>query len=88
MPGLVRVWNRVDSARRARDVRRHGKPALLQMKCPKPFPGWCSAVVSGGACECRARRCGHADAPACDGYSEPDEACIFALTGCDCLRIP
>jgi hypothetical protein len=31
--------------------------------------GRCSAVASGGACECRRTACGDADAPACAGFS-------------------
>jgi hypothetical protein len=50
--------------------------------------GRCSAVVSGGACECRATACGDADAPACNGYCQRDEACIYAVTGCKCVGIP
>lgn len=50
--------------------------------------GRCSAVVSGGACECRTTPCGDADAPSCEGFCERDEACIFDLTGCRCVSIP
>jgi hypothetical protein len=48
----------------------------------------CSAVASGGACECRSTACGDADAPSCEGYCRPDEACLFLLTGCECVSIP
>lgn len=50
--------------------------------------GHCSAVASGGACQCRRTPCGDADAPRCEGYCAPDEACIFDLTGCRCVSIP
>jgi hypothetical protein len=50
--------------------------------------GTCSAVASGGACECRTTACGDASAPECDGFCKPDEACIFDLTGCSCQSIP
>jgi hypothetical protein len=50
--------------------------------------GHCSAVASGGACECRTTPCGDADSPSCDGFCAPDEACIFTVTGCSCLSIP
>jgi hypothetical protein len=50
--------------------------------------GRCSAVASGRACECPATPCGDADSPECDGYCQPDELCIFAITGCDCVSIP
>ena len=50
--------------------------------------GHCSAVVSGGACECRTTPCGDADSPSCDGFCAPDEACIFTVTGCSCASIP
>lgn len=50
--------------------------------------GRCSAVASGGACECRRTPCGDADAPSCQGFCERDEACIFDLTGCRCVSIP
>jgi hypothetical protein len=48
----------------------------------------CAAVASGGACECRSTPCGDADAPSCNGFCRPDEACIFLLTGCKCASIP
>lgn len=51
--------------------------------------GRCGAVVGTGACECRTTSCGDASAPECDGVcSSPDEACIFDVTGCSCVRIP
>jgi hypothetical protein len=50
--------------------------------------GHCSAVVSGGACECRTTACGDADAPECNGFCSPGEACIFTLTDCSCVNIP
>ena len=50
--------------------------------------GRCSVVVSGGACECQRTSCGDADAPSCEGFCEPDEACVFDLTGCRCVSIP
>jgi hypothetical protein len=50
--------------------------------------GHCSAVASGGACECRATPCGDADSPSCEGYCARDEACVFTLTGCNCVSIP
>jgi hypothetical protein len=51
--------------------------------------GHCSAVTSGGACECRTTACGDASAPECNGFcNEPSESCTFNLTGCSCVRIP
>jgi len=50
--------------------------------------GHCSAVASGGACQCRRTACGDADAPACAGFCAGDEACVFDLTGCRCASIP
>jgi hypothetical protein len=50
--------------------------------------GHCSAVTSGGACECRTTPCGDADAPECNGFCSPGEACTFDLTGCSCFNIP
>ena len=50
--------------------------------------GRCSAVASGGACQCRRTTCGDADAPSCAGFCERDQACIFDLTGCRCVSIP
>src|SRR5882724_7204534 len=50
--------------------------------------GHCSAVASGGACECRTTPCGDADSPSCDGFCAPDEACIFTVTDCSCVSIP
>src|SRR5262245_31566285 len=48
----------------------------------------CSAVASGGDCECRSTPCGNADQPQCNGFCRPNEACIFELTGCKCASIP
>lgn len=50
--------------------------------------GHCSAITSGGACECRTTPCGDADAPECNGFCGAGEACTFDLTGCSCLNIP
>ena len=51
--------------------------------------GHCAATAGSGACECRTTACGDADQPACDGFcSDPNEACIFTLTGCSCTTIP
>ena len=50
--------------------------------------GHCSAITSGGACECRTTPCGDADAPECNGFCGAGEACTFDLTGCRCLNIP
>jgi hypothetical protein len=53
--------------------------------------GHCSAVTSGGACQCRRTACGDADAPACEGFCAPDEACVLDLSltgGCHCVSIP
>ena len=51
--------------------------------------GHCSATAGSGACECRTTSCGSADQPACDGFcSDPNEACVFTLTGCSCVTIP
>jgi hypothetical protein len=50
--------------------------------------GHCSAVASGGDCECRTTACGDADAPECNGFCSPGEACIFTLTECSCVNIP
>jgi hypothetical protein len=50
--------------------------------------GHCSAVASGGACECRTTKCSDADAPSCDGYCDNGEACIYDITGCTCVNIP
>ena len=50
--------------------------------------GHCSAVASGGACECRTTPCGDADSPLCDGFCAPDEACVFTVTDCRCVSIP
>lgn len=49
----------------------------------------CGAAVGTGSCECRATSCGDADAPTCDGFcDDPDEACVFVLSGCDCVGLP
>jgi len=50
--------------------------------------GHCTAVTSGGACECRTTPCGDADAPQCNGFCGAGEACTFDLTGCSCFSIP
>ena len=51
--------------------------------------GHCSAVTSGGACECRSTACGDASTPECRGFcTDPSESCTFNLTGCSCVRIP
>ena len=50
--------------------------------------GHCSAVTSGGACECRTTPCGDADAPECNGFCGAGQSCTFDLTGCRCLNIP
>ena len=50
--------------------------------------GHCSAVTSGGACECRTTACGDASAPECNGFCNPGQACTFDITGCSCLNIP
>src|SRR5207245_1614866 len=50
--------------------------------------GHCSAVTSGGACECRTTACGDADAPECNGFCDPGQACTFYFTECKCLDIP
>jgi hypothetical protein len=50
--------------------------------------GRCSAVVAGGACECRTTSCGDASAPECNGFCERGEACIFTVTDCSCASIP
>jgi hypothetical protein len=50
--------------------------------------GHCSAVLSGGACECRSTPCGDADSPECEGYCDRDEACVYDLDGCRCVSIP
>jgi hypothetical protein len=50
--------------------------------------GHCSAVTSGGACECRTTACGDADAPECNGFCDPGKSCTFDLTGCSCVDIP
>jgi hypothetical protein len=49
----------------------------------------CGAVVGTAECACQSVACGDADAPECSGFcSDPDEACIFNVTGCGCVRIP
>ena len=50
--------------------------------------GHCSAVTSGGACECRTTACGDADAPECNGFCGAGQSCTFDLTGCSCFDIP
>jgi hypothetical protein len=51
--------------------------------------GRCSATVESGGCECRTTACGDADAPECNGFCQDrDEACVFSVTGCSCVRIP
>ena len=51
--------------------------------------GFCRAVVGSGDCECTNVACGDADSPECNGgCSNPDEACIFDLSGCSCVDIP
>ena len=50
--------------------------------------GHCSAVTSGGACECRTTACGDADAPECNGFCDPGKSCTFDVTGCSCFNIP
>ena len=51
--------------------------------------GHCSAVTSGGACECRTTACGDASAPQCNGFcTNPGDSCTFNLTGCSCISIP
>ncbi len=59
--------------------------------CGGTCPGGqtCGAAVGTGSCECRTTSCGDADAPTCDGFcDDPEQACIFDLTGCDCVDIP
>jgi hypothetical protein len=41
--------------------------------------GHCSAVTSGGACECRTTACGDASAPECDGFCSAGKSCTFDL---------
>jgi len=51
--------------------------------------GHCAATAASGACECRTTACGDADQPQCNGFcSDPNEACVFTLTGCSCTTIP
>ena len=51
--------------------------------------GHCAATAASGACECRTTSCGDANQPQCNGFcSDPNEACIFTLTGCSCTTIP
>ena len=50
--------------------------------------GHCSAVTSGGACECRTTACGDASAPECDGFCDHGQSCTFDITGCSCFNIP
>lgn len=49
----------------------------------------CGAAVGTGSCECRGTSCGDADAPTCDGAcDDPGKACVFLLSGCECVDIP
>lgn len=49
----------------------------------------CGAAAGTASCECRAVTCADADAPECAGACpDPRDACIFAVTGCRCVRIP
>ena len=50
--------------------------------------GHCSAVTSGGACECRTTPCGDADSPECNGFCSAGQSCTLDLTGCNCIDIP
>jgi hypothetical protein len=51
--------------------------------------GHCAATAASGACECRTTACGDADQPQCNGFcSDPNEACVFTLSGCSCTTIP
>jgi hypothetical protein len=51
--------------------------------------GHCSATAGSGACACRTTSCGSADQPQCNGFcSDPNEACVFTVTGCSCIGIP
>jgi hypothetical protein len=51
--------------------------------------GHCAATAASGACECRTTACGDASRPQCNGFcSDPNEACVFTLTGCSCTTIP
>jgi hypothetical protein len=51
--------------------------------------GHCAATATSGACECRTTACGDANQPQCNGFcSDPNEACVFTLTGCSCTTIP
>ena len=49
----------------------------------------CGAVVGTASCECRNVPCGDADSPECNGACpDADQACIFNVSGCGCVRIP
>ena len=48
----------------------------------------CGSAVGDGSCECRDTPCGDADTPECNGFCEPDEACVFDLSGCSCVNVP
>jgi len=51
--------------------------------------GHCSAVTSGGSCECRTTSCGDASSPECRGFCDSGESCTFTiLAGCHCINIP
>jgi hypothetical protein len=54
--------------------------------CPGPNQH-CS--FAEGKCKCIATPCGDADAPSCNGFCKPDEACLFVpFSGCQCVDIP
>lgn len=53
--------------------------------CPK---GGQRCSFAEGECKCLNTSCGDADAPSCNGYCDADEACVFVLTGCECVGIP
>jgi hypothetical protein len=53
--------------------------------CPGPNQR-CS--FAEGECKCLNTSCGDADAPSCNGYCDPDEACVFTLTDCSCVDLP
>jgi hypothetical protein len=49
----------------------------------------CGTAVGSASCECRNVACGDANAPECNGAcSDPNEACVFEVTGCGCVRVP
>jgi hypothetical protein len=49
----------------------------------------CGTAVGSASCECRDVACGDADAPECNGAcSDPNEACVFSVTDCSCVRVP